>query len=434
MPFCSTKCSFCNFASGVFSRSLFDRYVGQVCAEIEAAERIARELGGDLERHVDSIYLGGGTPSVLAPDQLERLFQALRANFDVLRSAEITVECAPGSITGDVLEALLRSGVNRVSLGVQSFVDKECSSVGRLHTRAITLADIARLRASGIGNISLDLIAGLPHQTEESWNFSLGETLATGVPHVSVYLLEVDADSRLGTELLAGGSRYHAHFVPDDDLTSDLYLAACEQLEKGGVQQYEISNFARPVTHGIGLHDSPRGPQRAPLLRSLGWESRHNLKYWTRQPYLGFGVDAHSMLVAGANLKAGGIDAVRFATPDSLEGYSAAANDLDPLAVRAKQLCASRTLIDPQAALEEAFFLGLRLNRGVSLSELTSQFGGEAVSAYQPVIDELVMDGLLEPAGERRRLTSRGRLLSNEVFARFLRDPTINHTEAQTRA
>ena len=168
-----------------------------------------------------------------------------------------------------------------MSLGVQSFVDKECSSVGRLHTRAITLADIARLRASGIGNISLDLIAGLPHQTEESWNFSLGETLATGVPHVSVYMLEVDEDSRLGTELLAGGSRYHAHFVPDDDLTADLYLAACERLEKGGVQQYEISNFARPVTHGIGLRDS-----------------RHNLKYWTRQPYLGFGVDAHSMLPA----------------------------------------------------------------------------------------------------------------------------------------
>ena len=175
----------------------------------------------------------------------------------------------------------LDCGVNRVSLGVQSFVDKESSSVGRLHTRAITLDDIARLRAAGIGNISIDLIAGLPHQTAESWEFSLSETLATGVPHVSVYMLEVDEDSRLGNELLAGGSRYHAHFVPDDDLTADLYLAACERLENGGVQQYEISNFARPVTHGIGLRNS-----------------RHNLKYWTRQPYFGFGVDAHSMLIA----------------------------------------------------------------------------------------------------------------------------------------
>ncbi len=130
---------------------------------------------------------------------------------------------------------LLGCGVNRVSLGVQSFVDKECSSVGRLHTRGITLADIARLRSAGIGNISIDLIAGLPHQTDESWDFSLSETLATGVPHVSVYMLEVDDDSRLGNELLAGGSRYHAHFVPDDDLIADLYLAACERLEKGGV-------------------------------------------------------------------------------------------------------------------------------------------------------------------------------------------------------
>ena len=289
----------------------------------------------------------------LRPISWSACFARSANNFDVEPAAEITVECAPGTITDEVLEALLRCGVNRVSLGVQSFVDQECSSVGRLHTRAITLADIARLRASGIGNISLDLIAGLPHQTEESWQFSLGETLASGVPHVSVYMLEVDEDSRLGTELLAGGSRYHAHFVPDDDLTADLYLAACERLEKGGVQQYEISNFARPVTHGIGL-----------------WDSRHNLKYWTRQPYLGFGVDAHSMLPANSALQAEGVQAVRFATPDSLEGYSAAANELDPIASRAQQLRASRTLVDAQAALEESFFLGLRMNRGVSLRAL----------------------------------------------------------------
>jgi len=416
VPFCRTKCSFCNFASGVFSRWLFDRYVVQVCAEIEAAERIAQELGGDFERRVDSIYLGGGTPSVLAPDQLECLFRAIRDSFEVARSSEITVECAPATITDEILEALVRSGVNRVSLGVQSFVDKECSSVGRLHTRAITLMDVARLRASGIGNISLDLIAGLPHQTEESWNFSLIETLATGVPHVSVYMLEVDEDSRLGNELLAGGGRYHAHFVPDDDLTADLYLAACDRLEKSGVQQYEISNFARPVTHGIGLHDS-----------------LHNLKYWTRQPYLGFGVDAHSMLIANEELRTEGAQAVRFATADSLDGYSAAVDELDPVAARAQQLRASRSLIDPQAALEEAFFLGLRQNRGVSLSGLTPQFGGEAVGDYQPVIDELVTDGLLQRTGEWLRLTARGRLLSNEVFARFLHDQTINRTEAHTR-
>ncbi len=411
MPFCRTKCSFCNFASGVFSRALFERYVNQVCAEIEAAEDMAHELGGRLDRHVDSIYLGGGTPSVLAPDQLERLFAAVSAKFEVERTAEITVECAPGTVTDEILESLLRCGVNRVSLGVQSFVDRESSSVGRLHTRAITLDDIARLRSGGIGNASIDLIAGLPHQTEESWQLSLSETLATGVPHVSVYMLEVDEDSRLGTELLAGGSRYHAHFVPDDDRTADLYLAACERLERGGVRQYEISNFARPVTHGIGLHDS-----------------RHNLKYWTRQPYLGFGVDAHSMLVAGDDLRAKGVEAVRFATPDSLEGYAAASG----AAFRAEQLLASRTLVNAQAALEESFFLGLRLNNGVSLSQIRNHFGDSAIGNSAEAISELVNIGLLELQDDRLRLTARGRLLSNEVFVRFLQEETTKQrgTEA----
>jgi oxygen-independent coproporphyrinogen-3 oxidase len=416
VPFCRTKCSFCNFASGVFSRRLFERYVEQVCAEIEAAERIAQEVGGNLDSRVDSIYLGGGTPSILAPGQLERLFQAVRDTFDVDPLAEVTVECAPGTITEEILLALLRCGVNRVSLGVQSFVDEECSSVGRLHTHDITLSDIARLRAAGIGNISLDLIAGLPHQTEQSWDFSIGEALATGVPHVSVYMLEVDEDSRLGPELLAGGSRYHAHFVPDADLTADLYLAACDRLEKGGVRQYEISNFARPVTHGIGLR-----------------ESQHNLKYWTRQPYLGFGVDAHSMLMANGELRAEGAQAVRFASPDSLEEFSGVADELDPVEWRVRQLRASRTLVDAQAALEESFFLGLRLNRGLSVSVPGKEFGSEAVGGYQSILDQLVADGLLEWASDRLRLTARGRLLSNEVFARFLRDPQLasKTTEAQ---
>jgi oxygen-independent coproporphyrinogen-3 oxidase len=410
VPFCRTKCSFCNFASGVFSRAVFDRYVEQVNAEICAAQTIAQHLDGRLDPDVDSIYLGGGTPSVLAPDQLERLFKAVRAGFDVASSAEITVECAPGTLTAEILDALVRCGVNRVSLGVQSFVDQECSSVGRLHTRAATLDDITRLRAAGIGNIGIDLIAGLPHQTSKSWDFTLSETLATGVPHVSVYMLEVDEDSRLGSELLAGGSRYHAHFVPDDDLTADLYLVACERLEKGGVHQYEISNFARPVTHGIGL----RG-------------SRHNLKYWIRQPYLGFGVDAHSMLPADDALAKQGVEAVRFATPDSLEQYSSAANSLQPMEARAQQLLASRTLLDKQTALEESFFLGLRANRGVSLPGIIDRFGSEAVRDFDPDIAELTEAGLLEHEANTLRLTPRGRLLSNEVFARFIRDrhPTL---------
>lgn len=405
VPFCRTKCSFCNFASGVFSRAVFDRYVDRICAEMAAADTIAQALGGHLDRRVDSIYLGGGTPSLLAPHQLERLFQAVGDNFTVAPGAEITVECAPRSLTREILDALCGCGVNRISMGVQSFVDQESSSVGRLHTRAITLDDISLLRAHGMGNIGIDLIAGLPHQTPESWNLTLSETLATGVPHVSVYMLEVDEDSRLGSELLAGGSRYHAHFVPDQDLTADLYLAACERLEKGGVHQYEISNFARPVTHGIGLRDS-----------------RHNLKYWTRQPYLGFGVDAHSMLVADEKLAEQGIEAVRFAMPDSLEEYSSAASSPQPIAARIQQLIDSRTLVDSQTALEESFFLGLRMNCGVSLPAIADRFGGTALLDFAAVFTELIDDGLLQRDGDRVSLTSRGRLLSNEVFARFLRD------------
>ena len=273
VPFCRTKCSYCNFASDVFSRAVFERYVDRVCADIENAAGIAGEVGGKMERTVDSVYLGGGTPTVLETAQLERVFAAVRRQFEVTPDAEITVECAPGTLTPAMLEGLLRCGVNRVSLGVQSFVDQEAAAVGRLHKRTIVLEGVARLRAAGLANINIDLIAGLPHQTAASWDFSLTEIIAIQAPHVSVYMLEVDEDSRLGRELIAGGARYHAHFVPDEEATVDFYLAACEKLQVAGVAQYEISNFAH-----------------------VGCESRHNLKYWTRQPYLGFGVDAHSML------------------------------------------------------------------------------------------------------------------------------------------
>ncbi|MFZ0421008.1 MAG: radical SAM family heme chaperone HemW [Candidatus Sulfotelmatobacter sp.] len=380
VPFCRTKCSYCNFASDVFSRAVFERYVDRVCADIENAPYIAAQVRGQLERDVDSIYLGGGTPTVLEPAQLERMFGAVRRQFDVSKEAEITVECAPGTLTGAALESLLRCGVNRVSLGVQSFVDQEAAAVGRLHKRATVLDDIARMRAAGLTNINIDLIAGLPHQTAKSWEFSLAETIATGAPHVSAYMLEIDEDSRLGRELLAGGTRYHAHFVPDEESTADFYLAACEQLQSAGIAQYEISNFAR-----------------------AGFESRHNLKYWTRQPYIAFGVDAHSMLTSSAP----DADAVRFATADSLEQYVSSIG-LPP------------TAVSSLAALEESFFLGLRLNRGVSLRELARKFGETNVENSCVAIAELVEAGLMQRAGDFVHLTARGRLLSNEVFERFI--------------
>lgn len=377
VPFCRTKCTFCNFASDVFSAARFDEYVARVCGDIARAEQTATAAGGDFERAVDSIYLGGGTPSVLAPTQLARVFEATRRTFRVEPDAEVTVECAPGTITDPLLATLRECGVNRVSLGVQSFVDAEARAVGRLHTRAIVLEDIARLRAAGIDNISLDLIAGLPHQTPDSWERSLADVVATEVPHASVYMLEVDDESRLGRELIAGGTRYHAHRVPDEDTTAAFYEQAVQRFNAAGMAQYEISNFAR-----------------------AGHESRHNLKYWTRQPYLGFGVDASSMLRARAG-------AVRFATPDNLEDYTRSAP-------------ASITRVTSEQAIEEAFFLGLRLSAGVDLAALDREFGAAALAPFLPVVNRLIEDGLLLRSRGDVRLSDRGRLLSNEVFAEFV--------------
>src|SRR5690348_9511505 len=245
VPFCRTKCSYCNFASDVFSRAVFDRYLECIAADLLRARQTAEQMGGSFEANVDSVYLGGGTPSLLESNQLDRLFEAIRRSFDLQSSAEITVECAPGTLKPEIVDALVRCGVNRISLGVQSFVDQEAAAVARLHTRQVILDDVARLRAEGISNINVDLIAGLPHQTRESWDVSLKEAIATGVPHVSVYMLEVDEDSRLGRELIAGGTRYHAHYVPNDDAVADFYLQACDTLNSAGLHQYEISNFAR---------------------------------------------------------------------------------------------------------------------------------------------------------------------------------------------
>jgi oxygen-independent coproporphyrinogen-3 oxidase len=380
VPFCRTKCSYCNFASDVFSRRIFDRYVERVCADIANARQTTHDMGAKIDLEVDSIYLGGGTPTVLDAAQLQLMFDAVRAEFSVCADAEVTVECAPGTLTPEMLRGLLRCGVNRVSLGVQSFVDAEASAVGRLHKRITVLEDIARLRSAGITNINVDLIAGLPHQTPESWQVSLGETIGTSAPHVSVYMLEVDEDSRLGRELIAGGTRYHAHFVPDEDSTADFYLAACDKLEAAGIAQYEISNFSRP-----------------------DFESRHNLKYWTRQPYLAFGVDAHSMLAVADSDSS----AVRFSTTDSLEGYITGV----PL---------QKAPVSAAAAFEESFFLGLRLNRGVDLNDIAAHFGDESVRKVRPMIDQWIRDGLVQRDEHRIRLTARGRLLSNEVFSSFI--------------
>jgi oxygen-independent coproporphyrinogen-3 oxidase len=383
VPFCKQKCTFCNFASGVFPREKMQAYVDRVCDDMAQAEKLAKENLGRLDgREVDTIYLGGGTPTVLEPEQLKQLFAAARRHFTVTADAEITVECAPGTLEEPMLEALVACGVNRVSLGVQSFVAQEAAAVGRTHTPESVAADIARLRAAGIHNINVDLVAGLPHQTEDSWETSLEAVIASGVPHVSVYILEVDDESRLGMEIIAGGKRYHAHHAPNEEIVADLYERACERLNAAGIKQYEISNFARENS-----------------------ESKHNLKYWERKPYFGFGLDASSML--WGHQEHAPLVATRFSTPSDLDAYLA------------WDRIAGSELISPISALEEEFFLGLRLNRGIDLKDVLSRFNAEDFDVNDKV-DDLLEAGLVELYRGILRLTPKGRLLSNEVFERFI--------------
>jgi oxygen-independent coproporphyrinogen III oxidase len=382
VPFCRSKCSYCNFASGVFSRDRMQRYVDRLAGDFAAAEERSQGLRARHETVADSVYLGGGTPSTLGTDQVEQIFRDLRKHFTIASDAEITVECAPGTLSDEMIATLVRCGVNRVSLGVQSFVDREAKAVARLHTRETALRDVDALRAAGITNLNLDLIAGLPHQTPESWAYSLTELIATGVPHASVYVLEVDEDSRLGRELIAGGQKYHAHHVPEEDRAADFYDQACEHLNAASIAQYEISNFARE-----------------------GFESRHNLKYWMRRPYLGFGLDAHSMLPALAGHD--GVEAIRFFTADDLDAYLNGA-PLDCTQVSAEQ------------AMEEEFFLGLRLNRGICVQEIEQRRQEEVPERIRLALVEVIANRLLQSKGDYLTLTAKGRLLSNEVFEKII--------------
>ena len=390
-PFCRSKCTYCNFASGVYPAADHEPYIDRLIQDLSGAKVWAKTIKAELPQRVDTVYLGGGTPSLLEPDLLSRLFVAMRAEFDLDADAEITMECAPGQLADATLDAIVASGVNRVSLGVQSFVDSEARACGRLHDREAVGADLRRLRAAGIANLNVDLIAGLAGQTLISWEESLAALLESGVPHASVYMLEVDEDSRLGLEVLKGGVRYRADLVPGDDVIARMYERAIERMEEAGLGQYEISNFARP-----------------------GFESRHNLRYWQRRAYLGVGLDASSMAMHagafgnGARGLAEPPTVLRATTTDDLRQYLAGPAPPET------------TWLPPARQHEEAWFLGLRINEGVDVDALTREFGPEMVAPAIETVERLVEDGLLVAHGANVRLTARGRLLSNEVFQEFL--------------
>jgi oxygen-independent coproporphyrinogen III oxidase len=389
VPFCRAKCTYCNFASGVFPASEHGRYVERVCSELRDARERAVRAGWRLPERVGSVYLGGGTPSTLDPEHLRQIFAAIRERFVVDPDAEITIECAPGQIAPEFLKVMVEVSTTRVSLGVQSMVDKEAAATGRMHTRAIVEEDVRRLHEAGL-TVNVDLIAGLPAQTMASWSESVEATCGLSVEHASLYMLEVDEDSRLGRELIGGGARYGAGLVATDDTVAAMYEAGCERLERAGLRQYEISNFARP-----------------------GAESRHNLRYWRREPYLGVGLDAHSML---RNVDG---DVMRFGNTDDYADYLNG------------ELEAEVESVDRTAQLEEAWFLGLRLVEGVSLAALRAEFGNKVVAECDGVLAELVADGLLTREEQLVALTTRGRMLSNEVFGRFLGVASTEATAAE---
>lgn len=378
VPFCRAKCSFCNFASGVGSGEAVEHYVALLVKEIRAARAHARSLGAELPQHVDTVYLGGGTPSLLEPAQLQQVFAAIRSDFVLVPDAEVTLEAAPGQIADAALDAALACGVNRVSLGVQSFVDREAQAVGRSHTSASCLAEFARLQRAGVANVAADLIAGLPYQTEASWEHSLGVATEAGLAHLSVYMLEIDQESRLGREVLGGGARLHAPAVASEELTATLYELACERLDGAGYAQYEISNFA-----------------------ASGMRSRHNEKYWRSKPYLGLGLDAHSMLLDAAGR------AVRWANPEELADYAGATSVRTP------------EWVDTRDAFEETVFLGLRLVSGLPWEQMQG-FAAEWVAELRAGVSVLAEAGLMGQDDERCWLTGRGRLVSSEVFGELL--------------
>ena len=349
-PFCAQKCTYCNFASGVFPRALEERYRTALEAEIRAHS---------WQWQPETVYLGGGTPSSLPASELAPILAVIPGG----PWREATLEAAPGGITPEKTRTWAALGINRVSLGVQSFVENEIRRTGRRHTAEIVAAELAILRDAGIANCNIDLIAGLSGQTAASWRESLDWIERLAPPHVSVYMLEVDEDSRLGKEKLLGGVRYGAADTPSDDQTADFYESAVERLAALGIPRYEISNFARP-----------------------GFESHHNLKYWTLAPYVGFGADAHSF-----------DGAMRRQNPESIESYLAG----DPVPA------------EPGDAEHERFFVGLRLSAGIRPSH-------EEWERFAQPIRRFVDEGLLESANGMLRLTDRGVMLSNEVFQEFL--------------
>lgn len=369
IPFCRARCSYCDFATGPYDGGLAERYVRAVAGEI-------KEFQLDENRpDVDTIYFGGGTPSLLAPAQAALILEAVRARFRVRTDAEVTMEMNPGTVTLDALQGFRQLGVNRASFGAQTFDDAELKRLGRTHTAADVRQTFSLLREAGFTNVSFDLIAGLPAQTLSAWSRNLEEALALRPEHLSFYILEVHEGTPLAEQIRRG-----AEPRPDDDLAAEMYRMMLERAAVAGYEHYEISNLCLP-----------------------GYQSRHNTKYWTHDAVYGFGCSAHSY--DGRR--------TRWSNERDTARYT-------ELMETGRSPVVETTPLDERAARSETIFLGLRLMRGVNLAEYRARFGADLRDEYADDLARLSEAGLIELDDDLLRLTASGALFSNEVFVTFV--------------
>ncbi|HEY1389966.1 MAG TPA: radical SAM family heme chaperone HemW [Ktedonobacterales bacterium] len=392
VPFCHAKCHYCDFNSYAGMLGQREAYVDALAREIRLAGLRARQADG-APRRCRTIFFGGGTPSLLAAAQVEELLREARAAFAVDADAEITLEANPGTLEYGRLDALRATGVNRLSMGAQSFDAGLLRWMGRIHSPEEIETAFAAARRAGFTSINLDFIFALPNQSLATWADTLERALELGPEHLSLYSLIVEEGTPLFSWVREG------RVIPaDDDIAADMYEHAMELLARAGYGQYEISNWALP-----------------------GHECRHNLTYWRNLPYIGLGAGAHSCFAGH-----------RFAETRPIAGYIArvradiAANESSEAGAETAVLPAGAIIeeevVSPAMAMAETAMLGLRLNAGVSRSEFAARYG----CAFEEVFDERLADvrelGLIETVGDRVRLTEHGRLLGNEVFARLLPD------------
>lgn len=374
IPFCRSRCSYCDFATDVYKNAeIVEGYVSALCREIsefEIAESKTRNPKSKIE--ADTIYFGGGTPSLLSPRQLEKILKAIHKKFSVAPDSEITMEMNPATVTLETLKDYKNLGVIRASFGAQTFDDAELKRLGRKHTASDVRETIELLRAADFTNVSFDLIAGLPRQTLKDWERNLNEALALQPEHLSLYLLEIHQTTPLAQQIRSGRQP-----LPDEELAAAMYELMLERVSAQNYRQYEISNFALP-----------------------GYESKHNSKYWTLAPVFGFGCSAHSFDGAGA----------RYSNERDTAKYVRSIETGDSAIVHREEI----------EIAAEAAFLGLRLSKGIDLKAYEKRFGFDLIAKHLDDFQRLENLELIKIADNHLKLTARGFLFSNEVFAIFV--------------